>query len=143
MNWREWLISALIVTVVAVQIAEGVYRLESWPLSSVPMFSRRIPPERVPWRIVLLGTRRDGVPFVLTPADFRLTPDELGRRLGRPIETLPERCAQLGRLYNADPRFAANPLTALSVRATKLPRPGVPMIPVDATMPCPLGTPAG
>ncbi len=143
MSWREWLVSALIVAVVAVKVSEGVYRLESWPLSSVPMFSRHIPPELTPWRVTLVGARRDGVPFVLTPGDFRLSPDELGRRLGRPIETLPERCAQLGRLYNTDPRFAANPLTTLSVRATKVPRPGVPMVPVDATRPCPLAPPGG
>jgi hypothetical protein len=140
MGWREWLVSLLIVGVVALKIAEGAYRLEAWPLSSVPMFSKRIPPERVPWRIVLLGTR-GGEQVELTAADFRLSTDELGRRLGRPIETLPQRCAQLGALYNADPRFAATPLTALSVRATKVPRPGVPMIPVDVVLPCPLPPP--
>ena len=140
MGWREWLVSLLIVGVVALKIAEGAYRLEAWPLSSVPMFSKRIPPERVPWRIVLLGTR-GGAQIELTAADFRLSPDELGRRLGRPIETLPQRCAQLGVLYNADPRFSATPLTALSVRATKVARPGVPMIPVDVVLPCPLPPP--
>ena len=114
MAWREWLVSVLVVGVVALKIAEGAYRLEAWPLSSVPMFSRRIPAERVPGRIELLGIRA-GRPVVLSAAEFRLTPDELGRRLGRPIETLPERCAQLGRLYNADPRFAATPLTACMI----------------------------
>lgn len=140
MRWREWLVSLLVVAVIALKVAEGAYRLEAWPLSSVPMFSKRIPPERVPWRIVLLGSR-DGEQFELGAADFRLSPDELGRRLGRPIETLPQRCAQLGRLYNADPRFRAKPLTSLSVRATKVARPGVPMIPVDVVMPCPLPPP--
>lgn len=141
MRWGEWLVSLLIVGVVALKVAEGAYRLEAWPLSSVPMFAKRIPPERVPWRIVMMGSRGGGPPFALTAADFRLTPDELGRRLGRPIETLAERCGQLGALYNADPRFASRPLTALLVRATKVPRPGVPMEPVDVVLPCPLPPP--
>jgi hypothetical protein len=138
MRRGEWLVSLLIVAVVALKVAEGAYRLEAWPLSSVPMFSKRIPPERVSWRITLIGTR-GGQEIELTAADFRLTPDEFGRRLGRPIETLPERCAQLGALYNAS---AATPLTTLSVRAMKVPRPGVPMIPVDVTRPCPLQPPS-
>jgi hypothetical protein len=55
MHRQDWLVSILVVAVVALKIAEGVYRLEAWPLSSVKMFSRRIPPEWVPCRIVLLS----------------------------------------------------------------------------------------
>ena len=104
MRTREWALSALFVAMLALPVAEAVLRIERWPLTTVAMFSQRIPPS-VPVRYVtLVGTTADGAEREMTAPDFGLTPNELGRRLPPDIRWLGKRCGELGQAYNAQPR---------------------------------------
>lgn len=135
MTRREWALSVFFVAVITLKVAEAALRLEWWPLSDVRMFSHRVPPTATVWRVTLHGAR-GGAWMPLGPGDFRLSEDEFLRRLPPVPSVLPERCAELGRLYNADPRFADRPLDALEVRLTKVPRPGTAAAPFVITIPC-------
>ena len=51
MKPTELLLSAFFLAFIALKGAEGVFQLEDWPLTHVPMFSRRVPPSAVPMRV--------------------------------------------------------------------------------------------
>jgi hypothetical protein len=123
---REWALSALFVVVLALPVAEAVMRIEAWPLTTVAMFSRRIPPS-VPVRwVTLVGTMADGTVREMTARDFGLTSNELGRRVPPDVRLLGKGCSELGRAYNAQPRPPERRLTALRADVTVAARPGAP-----------------
>jgi len=134
------LVSALIVAMLALKTAEGWFRLERWPLTNVPMFSVRVPPERLLWRVTLSATT-GGSWFELGPLHLGLNKDDFGRRVpAEPLVLLPGRCGELGRIYNQ--AHPGKQLTALQARVTKVLRPGLPdQVPEEHTVDCPLGPP--
>ena len=126
MRPREWALSALFVAMLALPVAEAVMRIERWPLTTVAMFSHRIPPS-VPVRYVtLVGRTADGVEREMTAPDFGLTLNELDRRLPPDIRWLGKSCGELGRAYNAQPPPPARRLTALRADVAVVARPGAP-----------------
>jgi len=131
---REWLLSVFFVAVIGLKVAEGVFRLESWPLSDVRMFSRRVPPEVVLHQVTLSGTR-GGPWFALVGADFGLGDEELRRRLPPSLLSLPNVCGSLGAEYNAR-HPPAQRLTGMRARVQRIPRPGVTSEPFDQTVDC-------
>ena len=141
MNPTQWLLAVFFGAFIALKALEAGLQLESWPLTHNPMFSARIPPAVVPWRITLLGTTRGGRRFELRAADFNLSEDELNRQLLSSYG-LRVKCGELGRLYN-DTHPEPQRLTAMRARAEKVLRPGVPGEPFARTFRCPLDSPSG
>lgn len=137
MRPREWALSAFFLAVIGLQVAEAVWRLDAWPLSTVSMFSRRIAPTTPVRRVTLVGTFARGDTTELAPILFGLTPDQLGRRLPWDVRTLPGECGALGRLYNERQRLPPLRLTALRADVTVIERP----VPTRRTwsVDCPLG----
>jgi hypothetical protein len=133
------MLSGLFVAVIALKLAEAAFRLESWPLTDVHMFSARVPPWVTPFDVALLATR-GGPWFPLTSFDLGIDPDGLRRRLPPDLKVLPAACGELGRLYNTQHPGAA--LTGLRARVLRVPRPGVPSEPFDQTVECPLAPPS-
>jgi len=126
MRAREWALSALFVVVLALPIAEAVMRLEAWPLTTVAMFSRRIPPS-VPVRwVTLVGTMADGTVREMTALDFGLTSNELVRRLPPDVRWLGKSCGELGQAYNGRPLPTERRLAKLRADVTVASRPGAP-----------------
>jgi hypothetical protein len=126
MRAREWALSALFVVVLALPIAEGVMRLDAWPLTTVAMFSQRIPPTAPVRWVTLVGTMADGTVREMTALDFGLTANELGRRVPPDVRALGKGCSELGRAYNARPRPAERRLAKLRADVTVVARPGAP-----------------
>jgi hypothetical protein len=132
MSPRQWLVSLLIVALCGLKLAEAAFRIDSWPLSNIPMFSQYVPVGVTPRRIVLRA-RTTGDRFEVTPGDFGLTVDELNRRFDGPLTRAITACGDLGNIYNtAHPR---DRLTALEGRAVAIPRPGR-ANPGDVPFPC-------
>ena len=142
MQRGEWLVSGLIVGLLVLHVAIGAFEIESWPLSNIPMFAVRQPPEVTPFRMTLIG-RRGEEEIRLGPGAFGLTNTEFGRQLrGRGLTGLKEGCRRLADVYNRG-RAPALRLEALEVRITSSPRPGVPSERYDVVLPCPLTPPDG
>jgi len=59
---------------------ETALAVDSWPLTTVPMFAERAGPETFPVRIMLVE-RRGGAAVDITAADVGLTDEELRRRV--------------------------------------------------------------
>lgn len=137
MTRREWRLSALFVAVIALKIAEGVFRLESWPLSDVRMFSNRVAPSVALYTVTLAGTR-GGEWFPLPAMVFGLNDEELRRRLPAHAGALPASCGALGKVYNA--RNPGAPLTRMTARMLRIARPGIAAPPGDWNVECPFGT---
>lgn len=136
---REWLLSAFFVAVIGLKAAEGVFRLESWPLSDVRMFSHRVPSHVVLHEVTLSATR-GGAWFGMAGAAFGLNDDELRRRLPHDLAALPAICGNLGREYNQR-RIPSERVTRMQARVRRIPRPGVPSEPLDQRVECLLGGP--
>jgi hypothetical protein len=136
MRTGEWLVSALIVAFIGLKVAEGALRIESWPLSHVPMFAVRMGPDRAPVRISVVG-RRGGAEVPLDAGDFGLTYDELRRRLRLGDDTIIDRCRRLGGAYNERVAPALR-LEAIDVHFIRFPRPGMAAGPRSLVVPCPL-----
>jgi hypothetical protein len=133
----EWLVSVLVLGFLAVKVTEATLGIDSWPLTTVPMFAGRAGPEVVPMRMTLVG-RRGETSVVLTARDFGLTDDELKRRVrsgGTTGAVLG--CGLLGTSYN-ETHPPALRLDALEARFTRIPRPGVPSRGSDIVLPCSL-----
>jgi hypothetical protein len=136
MRPRQWLLSAGFLAFAALKVAEVALGIERWPLTSAPMFARRVPPEVSPSRVVLRG-QRDGRWVDLAAADFGLTPDELGRQLRGSEASLPGRCGLLGHVYNYRMRRPpAARLQALEARIVRLARSGG--VASEQAVPCPI-----
>ena len=136
---RQWILSAFFVGFISLKLTEGLARLESWPLTHVPMFSGYIARNVVPHRIRLQGSR-GGPWFELEPWDFNLTRDELVRRLYFDLDNLSSNCGELGRAFNASRRLPRQRLSALRAHFEPFPRPGVAVTPpAGSTVPWPLG----
>jgi hypothetical protein len=138
----EWLLSLLIVAVIAVKAAEGIFGLETWPLSNVPMFASYVPRMVTPLRVTLMGTRDGTSWFALSAYDFLLSQDEYERRLPSDARSLAAGCGELGRLYNAARPPSAR-LIGLYGRIDRVPRPGVPIEPASTVVTCLLSPPSG
>jgi hypothetical protein len=140
MRAGEKAVSLLVVTFVALKVAEGALAIDSWPLSNVPMFSSRAPRELAPIRITLVGRRADRT-FPVAAVDVGLTDDELAARLrGGPVESIPGRCGAILATYNATHGPPLR-LDRLEARLERIPRPGVGGTPFEAMLPCiPIGT---
>jgi hypothetical protein len=141
MPLRQRILSAFFVAFIALKVAEGFLRWESWPLTHTPMFSGYIPRNVVPHRVRLEGSR-GGPWFELEPSYFDLTRDELVRRLYFDLKNLGANCGELGRLSNARRRLPIQRLRALRAHVEPIARPGVIAAPPPEIVPCPLG-PAG
>jgi len=139
MPWSQRLLSAFFLAVLALKVAEGVGQLDAWPLSPMPMFSRRVPPQATVWRVTLQARRGDAW-IEIGPAAFALSDDELLRRLPADPIALPVRCGELGRLYNAG-HPGPGRLHELRAVVTKVPRPGSGDAPVAWLAQCPLEPP--
>jgi hypothetical protein len=136
----EWLATALILAFFAIKIAETALAIDSWPLTTVPMFARRAGPEAVPMRLVLIG-RRGGGAVTITAADVGLTDDELSRRVRSGTWTDASlACGTLGAVYNQT-HPATLRLDALEARLIRILRPGVATVTDDIVVPCPLQPP--
>ena len=138
MSRQQRILSAFFVGFFALKLAEGFLRLESWPLTHIPMFSGYIPANVIPHRVRLEGTR-GGPWFDLDPSYFNLTRDELGRRLYFDLGNLSANCGELGRLANASQPLPAQRLRALRANIEPIPRPTLTRAPAPKTVPCPLG----
>jgi hypothetical protein len=132
MTARQWLLSACFLCFVTLKLAELLVPLESWPLSNVAMFSRRIPPEVLPQRIHIQG-RRGSRWVELTSSDLSLSEDELSRRL-RSSDNPRLTCGQIVAANN--PRLGVN---AAMLMIEEVPRPGSNMAPRWRSSSCPLG----
>ena len=141
MTPREWLLSAFFVAVIGLKAAEGVFRLESWPLSDVRMFSRRVPAEVTLYEVSLSATR-GGPWFPLRGGDFGLNDEELRRRLPPSLVALPNVCGGLAREYNQR-HPPSERLTGMRARVRRIPRPGVPSEPFDNSVACAMPPPIG
>jgi hypothetical protein len=140
MRRREWALSAFFVAVIGLQIAEAVWRLDAWPLSTVSMFSRRIAPTTPVRHVTLVGTFARGDTAELSAMHFGLTPDQFGRRLPADVRFLGIECGALGRSYNERQRFPGLRLTALRADVVVLQRPGMPPPALPKwSVDCPLG----
>lgn len=137
MSLREWALSALIVAFVGLKLAEGLLALESWPLSHVPMFAERQPPDRRPARRSIQALR-GGTWFELRPIQLALNPAEVNRRLVRDPDP-GVGCGELLRAFNAR-KPARLRIEDAYVRVVTLARPGTGQEDVVATYPCPLAT---
>jgi hypothetical protein len=140
MSPRERALSALFVAVLVLPVAEAGLRLEAWPLTAVPMFSQRIPPDVPVRHVTLVGTMANGATRELGPRHFGLTPDELARRLPPDVRWLGRECGGLGRAYNARQPVPARRLTVLRAHVDVKARPGAPPPAVPHwTVDCALG----
>jgi len=142
MPLQQRILSALFVGFIALKVAEGFLRWESWPLTHTPMFSGYIPRNVVPHRVRLEGAR-GGAWFDLEPSYFNLTRDELVRLLYFDLKNLAANCGELGRLSNASRRLPMQRLSALRAHVEPIPRPGVMAAPPAETVPCPLAPAVG
>jgi hypothetical protein len=131
------MLSAFFVAFIVLKVAEGTLRLESWPLTHIPMFSGYIPANVIPHRVVLEG-KRGGFWYDLDPSYFNLTRDEFVRLLYFDLANLASNCGELGRLSNAQ-QLPGHRLTALRARVEPIPRPGRIRPPAAQAIPCPLG----
>lgn len=134
---RQWLVSALIVAMIGLKLVEGALRIESWPLSNVPMFASYVARDTTPRRVILRG-RTDGEWFDLPPAQLGLTDDEFTRRFAGTLSRVPLVCAELGKVYDAS--RSRGKLHALEARVVTIPRPGVPVVYGDVVVACPVDT---
>ncbi|HLY38540.1 MAG TPA: hypothetical protein VKU61_10925 [Candidatus Binatia bacterium] len=136
----EWLATALILAFLAVKIVETALAIDSWPLTTVPMFAERAGPETFPMRMALVGHRR-GAPVTISAADVGLSDDELRRRVasGTWVEAS-QACGTLGAVYNQT-HPAPLRLDVLEARFIRIPRPGVPTPTDDVVVPCPFQPP--
>ena len=125
MRPREWALSAFFLAVIGLQVAEAVWRLDAWPLSTVSMFSRRIAPTTPVRHVRLVGTLARGDTTELGPLHFGLTPDQLGRRLPPDAGPLGIACGALGRSYNERQAFPGLRLTRLWAEVELVQRPGM------------------
>ena len=132
--------SAFFLAFIVLKLAEGFLRLESWPLTHIPMFSGYIPANVIPHRVILEG-KRGGRWFEVDPSYFNLTRDEFVRLLYFDLANLASNCGELGRLSNARQRLPNHRLTALRAHIAPIPRPGRVRAPAAQTVPCPLGPP--
>ena len=140
MHPREWAVSALVVVVLAIPIAEAFWRVDDWPASRVAMFSRRVSPTTPVRRVKLVGTNVRGDVVELRPFDVGLDPIQFNRQLPTDPALLAAACGGLGRLYNERMRFPAFRLSALRAEMTTVPRPGQPPpTPASWSVACPLG----
>lgn len=135
---RQRILSAFFVGFVALKLTEGFLRLESWPLTHIPMFSGYIPANVIPHRIVLQGNR-GGPWFDLDPSYFDLTRDEFVRLLYFDFDNLASNCGELGRIANARQPLPAQRLRALRANIEPVPRPSSIRAPAPKTVPCALG----
>src|SRR5262245_12350061 len=118
----EWLATGLIVAFLAVKVAETALAIDSWPLTTVPMFAGRAGPDVVPMRMVLIG-HRAGAEATITAADLGLTDDELTKRVRSGTWADASRaCGTLGSVYNQT-HPARLQLDALEARLVRIPRP--------------------
>ena len=137
MTRRQRILSAFFVASIALKLIEGLFRLESWPLTHNPMFSGYIPRTVVPHHVTLQGSR-GGPWFDLEPSSFNLTRDEFVRLLYFDLQNLSSNCGKLGRLFNASRRFRTQHLSALRAHVEPIARPGVMGAPPDEMVPCAL-----
>lgn len=135
MDNRERLLSAFVAAFVVLKIAEGLLALEAWPLSHVPMFSVRQPPEARPSRRTIHALR-DGTWFEMRPWQLGLNPDELSRRLLRTADP-GIGCGELLRAFNAS-RPPRRRLAKAYVERATLARPGTGASDVVERFDCPL-----
>jgi hypothetical protein len=81
----------------ALRAGEGWLQIESWPLSYVPMFATRVPPDVLSLRYQVQYLS-DGAWRPRAAINLRLTKDELRRSLTHAPD-LAARCSELGRIY--------------------------------------------
>jgi hypothetical protein len=137
MRFGECLATALILAFLAVKVAETALAIDSWPLTTVPMFAGRAGPETVPMRMALVG-RRGGAAVTITAADVGLTDDELSRRIRSGTwADASQACGTVGAVYNRS-HPAPLRLDVLEARFMRIPRPGIPTRTDDVVVPCPL-----
>jgi hypothetical protein len=129
MTVREWLASACFLGFVALKLTELLVPLESWPLSNVAMFSRRMPATVMPQRLHIYGRR--GKQWVeLTSRDLSLTEDELAKRL-RSSPDIRGTCGEIVAANN--PRLGVN---EAMIMIEDVPRPGTDARPGWHSAPC-------
>lgn len=135
MGARERLVSAFVAAFLVLKITEGLLALEAWPLSHVPMFSVRRPPDARPQRRTIHALR-GGAWFELQPWQLGLNHDELSRRLLRhPDPGIG--CGELLRAFNAS-RPPWRRVGKAYVERTTLARPGTGARDVVERFDCPL-----
>jgi hypothetical protein len=133
MSTRQWILSACFVGFVALKLVELLVPLESWPLSNVAMYSRRIPREVRPQRLHIQGRRgREWVE--LTARDLSLTDDELSKRL-RASKKPGVTCGEIVAANN--PRLGVD---AAMLMIESVPRPGDDAPSRWDNLSCPLAT---
>lgn len=101
MTARQWMLSALFASLIALKVAEAAFALASWPISNVSMFSGVRPRQFVPFR-PRLEVRRDGRTFELRHTDFLLSRDEFAGRLVS-LPGIERRCGRLVALLDRAP----------------------------------------
>ncbi|MEW6268742.1 MAG: hypothetical protein AB1689_05520 [Thermodesulfobacteriota bacterium] len=123
MGAREWLLSLSFAAFVVLEVAEGWWAIEEWPLTHVPMFETLRPEHELPRRAALYALR-GGRWFEMRPFHFRLNPDELGGRLlyGEDVAAA---CGELVRAFNAS-RPPERRVSAAYVLTTVVARPQAP-----------------
>lgn len=135
MDPRERLISAFVAAFVVLKVAEGLLALEAWPLSHVPMFAVRQPPEARPVRLSIQALR-GGRWFEMLPWQLGLNRAELDRRLLAHADP-GTGCGELLRAFNGSrPRQLR--LAAAYVRRDTVARPGTDAADVVERFDCPL-----
>jgi hypothetical protein len=124
MSVREQALSLLFAAFLLLKAAEAVFDLESWPASSVSMFSGRRPASVVPHRSRIVATRGDES-FELNAFELLLTRDEFGAALF-PDPRVASRCQVLVDAWNARQPDPARRIRVARVLVEPIARPGVP-----------------
>jgi len=123
MSAREQALSLLFAAFLLLKAAETVLGLESWPASSVSMFSGWRPASVVPYRSRLVATRGDES-FELHAFDLLLTRDEFAAALFPDARVAP-RCQVLVDAWNARQPDPARRIRIARVEVQPIARPGV------------------
>lgn len=123
MSVREQALSLLFAAFLLLKAAEAVFGLESWPASSVSMFSGWRPASVVPHHSRLVATRGDDS-FELNAFDLMLTRDEFAAALF-PDARVASRCQFLVDAWNARQPDPARRIRLARVEVQPIARPGV------------------
>ncbi|MBM4244471.1 MAG: hypothetical protein FJ148_11745 [Deltaproteobacteria bacterium] len=135
MRTRELAVSCFVAAFVTLKLIEGFGALEAWPLTHVPMFAVRRPPEELPVRRTI-EARRAGRWFELRPWQLGLNRAELAGRLLRDPDP-GVGCGEVVREFNTR-RPAWLRIEEAYVRALTVARPGSGARDVEHRFPCPL-----
>ena len=135
MSAGEWLVTALVVAFVALKLVEALLFLEAWPLTHVPMFAVRRPPEARPTQLSIHALRA-GQWFEVRPWQLGLNRDEVNRRLLRNADPRIG-CGELLRAFNRSRPPYLRVEQAYVLRRS-LARPGSGASDHETKLPCPL-----